>query len=101
MLKRMACIAVSGAPPQRAGKNLEKYDDDRKADPAQTRDVEARCQIGQIDLAQREIKQRRRDQYFYGCKQDPAHVAEGHSQGIRRPRRTLSCLGMVLAAIWQ
>jgi hypothetical protein len=77
----MACLVPSGAPhselisPQDADENLKERDGDRQGDPAQARDIDARRQLVEIDVAERKIEQRRGDQYFDCRKQEPAHVA--------------------------
>ena len=62
--ERRAAFRADLAPSQHADKNLQERHGDRQRDPAQARNIDARGKIGQIDLAQREIQQRRRDQYF-------------------------------------
>src|SRR5947199_267151 len=105
--KRRAAFGADFAPPQGAGENLQKYHGDREHNPAQARNVETRYEIGKIDLTEREIKQRRRDQYFYRCKEDAAHVVRtrrverGPGAGRSGAAPEFAALGMVLVAIWQ
>ncbi len=77
--QRRAALRADLAPSQHADKNLQEGHGNRHADPAQARYIDARRKLGEIDLAQREIKQRRGDQYFYRRKQDPTHVVRGSS----------------------
>jgi hypothetical protein len=55
-------LRTDHTPPQNADQNLQERDGNREPDPPQTGNVEARSQLGQIYLAQREIQQRRRDE---------------------------------------
>ena len=71
-LKRIAWRSGSGAPHsalisrqrRTPTKICRKVTANREPDPAQARNIEARGEFGQIDLAQREIQQRRGDQNF-------------------------------------
>ena len=74
-LERRAAFGADLAPAQHAEEDLQEHHGNRQPDPAQALDADARGEIVQIDLAQRKIKQRRRDQYLDGRKQDPAHLA--------------------------
>ena len=106
--QRGAALRADLAPSQDAGKNLQECHDNRQADPDQARNIDPRHEIGEIDLAQREVKQRRGDQYFCRRKQDPAHLARA-CQGcggvktaqLDAARPKLRRLGMVLKPIWQ
>ena len=98
--QRRAALGADLAPSQHADEYLQERDGDREANPAKAGHVDTGQQRGKIDLAQREIQQRRRDQYLQCRKQDLAHLAragfgeEGGSDAIRR-------LGMVFGPIWQ
>jgi hypothetical protein len=74
-LERRAALHADLAPAQHADENLKECHGDRQADPAEARKIDAGRQIGKIGLAQRKIKQRRRDQYLDCRKQDPTHLA--------------------------
>jgi hypothetical protein len=88
-LKRIACFVVSGGPAFRADRapslDADKYLKEchgyRQANPAQARKIDARRQVGKIRLAEREIKQRRRDHYLCCRKQDSAHLARARQVG--------------------
>ncbi len=74
--QRRAAFGADLAPPQHADEDLQEGHGDGNADPAETRKIiDARCKLDEVDLAQRKVEQRRRDQYFYRRKQDPAHLA--------------------------
>ena len=73
--ERRAALRADLAPSQDADENLQEGHGNRQPDPAQARNIDARRQVGEIGLAEREIEQRRGDQYFYRRKQNPAHLA--------------------------
>ena len=107
--QRRAALGADLAPAQHADEYLQEGHGDREADPAQARNIDARGKLGQIDLAQREVEQRRGDQYLYRRKQDPAHLVPRFvcfrrmpkKQRNSPPRAQLRRLGMVLKPIWQ
>ncbi|GCC46863.1 hypothetical protein chiPu_0030905, partial [Chiloscyllium punctatum] len=71
--KRRAALDADLTPAQHPEKDLQERDRDGEAEPAQALDLDAGGEIVQIDLAQREIEQRGRDQDLDGRKQDSAH----------------------------
>jgi hypothetical protein len=74
-MRPRAAFRADLAPAQHTKEDLQEHHSNRQPDPAQALDADARGEIKQVDLAQREIQQRRRDQYLDGRKQDSAHLA--------------------------
>ena len=83
--QRRAALRADLAPSQHADEYLQERHGNRHADPAQAGNVDAGDELGKIDLAQREIQQRRRDHNLQRRKQDTAHLARaGFEKGVQK-----------------
>src|SRR5207253_11091120 len=83
--QRRAALRADLAPSQDADEYLQERHGNRHADPAQAGNVDAGDEVGKVDLAQREIQERRRDQYLQRRRQDTAHLARaGFEKGCKK-----------------
>ena len=58
------------------------------AEPAEARQIDRETSVGEVDLAQREVQQRRRDQDLENRKQDLAHRIRASSDVVGSRRKT-------------
>jgi len=99
--QRRAALRADLAPSQHADEYLQKRHGNRHADPAQAGNVDARNELGKIDLVQREIKERCRDHNLQRRKQDTAHLTRAGFEKGGAKSDAIRRLGMVFKPIWQ